>query len=197
MGGHKQTFETLVPKSEAEAFFKLLGEGLGRGALTFGDTAFDLDGFRSLKLSVKDQGDSYALRLKVKHPKQTGVPFEPSFFSDDNEDEDETSQDAGSVVDKDARPPYEILKERMDGAWNAILKTLEAGHPVEAPLLEAFVRDAELMLTYRGKGDESHERFADRLAAFASAASDGRTVAAAQLAHELDSLKKECHSRYK
>ncbi len=112
MDDRKHRFGTVVPKSEAEAFFRKLGEGLGNGVLAFGDTIQELGGFRNLKLSIRDMGGGYKVRLKVKPLKSGATSFEPSFFTDGDDDEDEEDERAAELADELDSPGKECHSRR-------------------------------------------------------------------------------------
>jgi len=86
--------EVVIPKAEAETFFRTLGQGLSSGSLSLGGTCMELGEFRSLRVLIKDQGGAYQVKLRVKQPKDGMGNFEPSFFSDDDDDDDDDEDQA-------------------------------------------------------------------------------------------------------
>lgn len=112
MDDRKHKFEAVVPRSEAETFFRKLGEGLVNGVLAFGGAPQELGAFRSLKLSIRDLGGEYKVRLKVKPLKEGLSSFEPSFFADDDEDEDEEDERAAEPADELDSPGKECHSRR-------------------------------------------------------------------------------------
>lgn len=68
--GSSSKMEFLVPKAEAASVLATLMNELETGTFSFGGTNFDVAGFESLKVELKNQGDSYLVKMKVKPGKQ-------------------------------------------------------------------------------------------------------------------------------
>ncbi|GEM_PF-3091097 len=104
---------------------------------------------------------------------------------------------AAGAAKKGAKPAYKTLKKRMKTPWKDLLDILAAGNLPEAASAERFLADCELMISYRGKGEEYYDAFRLPLAALRAALAAGDPSAAAAAAADMEQLKKDCHGRYK
>jgi|GEM_PF-4643289 hypothetical protein len=58
--------ELVVPKAEIAGLFRVLSDGLECGCLTYGGERIELAQLKGLKVSIKDQGETFGVKLKFK-----------------------------------------------------------------------------------------------------------------------------------
>lgn len=58
--------ELMVPKAEIAGLFRVLAEGLECGCLTYAGERVELDRLKGLKIGIKNQGENYGVKLKLK-----------------------------------------------------------------------------------------------------------------------------------
>lgn len=190
MGGDKQKYELTIPKADAGEFFTSLGQGLQNGCLSLGENELELDNLTEFKLSLKVYGDSFLVKIKTKSEVPYAAPGDAAGQAMD------AQVHACATTGAEVKPKYKSLKKRMKKPWKMILEALQAGTMPDAGLVQSFVRDSELMVTYPGKGDEFYGAYRVGLERFASAYEAGDQQAAADAAAALERLKKACHDRY-
>ena len=184
MGGEKRKIELTVAKSELKEFLANLGQGLEDGELTLGATQLNLEDLAEFKLEFKALGDSYLAKIKAKQATPAYMPGEHG-----------AEATVGGAA-MGGKPKYKSLKKRMKKPWKMIRETLALGNLPDRALVEAFVKDSELMVTYPGKGDEFYGAYTVGLERFAAAYEAGDVQAAADAAQALERMKKACHDRY-
>jgi len=182
---NKHKSEKKLDKSELAGWLRDLAAAVESGELPGETGAVSLEGYRSLKLSVK-QGfdDAFLAKLSVKFPKNATGGMAEAGREDDDEDE------------SGALPKYKSLKKHMKHTFKAIGIALNAGQiPPEAEA-QSFIADSRLMVSYPGKGDEIYAAYLEKTNAFEAAlgTSDLETLKA--LYRDLAQLKRDCHSRY-
>jgi len=170
--------QCLVPKAELADWLRALADG----APALDGQALPVEGFKSLKISLKDAGEAYKVKVSAKFPKPEGETA-PRI---DESDEDESSE----------APRYKSLKKHMKQTFKVIGEALAAD--TLPPELEtvSFLSDARLMVSYPDKGDSDYPPFVAAIEAFEKALINQDMQAIKAAYQELDRLKKACHERY-
>lgn len=215
----KRKVEMILPMDEAAAFLKKLGEDMETGVLRVGNSQIELEGFKSIGLSIKEEGEDLRVKLKVKYPKQElpyavsdteGALADAASADDDADltaDDDDLDEDDDEILVVEPeeefaslstrpRPKYKSLKKRMKTEFKAIKMALQQGTLPERALVHAFARDSELMITYPGKGDEYYKDYESALQQFLVAVSEADLEAVSKSVAALDHCKKVCHDKY-
>jgi XXXCH domain-containing protein len=179
----------MVGADEAPDFFAKLAEGMREGRLAVGDVELELDGFKSLSVSLKQEGaGGYKAKVKLKYAQPAHAP----------ECECPACQAAQEYdIGAEGRPKYKSLKKRMKGDFKAIHQALVNGTMPNEQLMANFVEDSRLMCTYPGMGDEFYPKYLEIVDAFAAAVQSGDLQAAKDRQQDLYHSMKECHDIYK
>lgn len=183
---NKHKSESSLDRSGLPGWLRRLADAVESGELPVeGGQAVSVEDFKCLKISVKENfGGGLSVRLGVKFPAAAGaLPGEPG--EDDAEDEGEG-----------ALPRYKSLKKHMKQTFRAIGAALAAGQLPPALEAASFIADSKLMVSYPGKGDEFYAEYLERTEAFEAALAAGDVQALTAHYHELNRLKRECHSRH-
>lgn len=108
---------------------------------------------------------------------------------------------ASCVPQKPGKPAmpsgsYGSLKRRMKKSFKNIMYALhENTWPAQVDIDE-FLRDSADMVRYPGKGDEFYPAYTKAVALFAEAVQRRDLEASYQAAHEMNTLKTQCHKKY-
>lgn len=175
---NKLKAQCLVPKAELADWLRALADG----APALDGQALPMEGFRSLKISMKDAGEAYKVKVAVKFPKPEGEASPDVEATDEDESAD--------------TPRYKSLKKHMKQTFKVIGEALAAD--ALPPELEtvSFLSDARLMVSYPDKGDPDYPPFVAAIEAFETALINQDMQAVKAAYQELDRLKKACHERY-
>ena len=197
----EKKFKKKMDAAELAALFRDIADQLEGSEKINNHTLSDafID-FNKASLKLKRKSDSLSVKVKVEtqpqldetsptgarpaaeaiaRPKTDKVPM-PSYTSDKME-----------------KPKYKTLKKRMKSSFKMIREALESDHMPMAPILESFIRDSELMVSYPGYGDEYYEAYRNLCSHFSEACNRGDLGALKSLTIELNRMKSDCHKRYK
>jgi XXXCH domain-containing protein len=141
----------------------------------------DLADFSKIRIRVKRNGTRVGVKIRVKW---------------DTTDIKEAA-DSVSVSIESGKSSYKKLKKRMEKTFKSFSRDFESGMIPAAESLESFQRDAEQMVTYKGKGEPFYEDFTKACSVFLDACWKG-DVSIAQAGYEwLKKQKSLCHDRFK
>ena len=205
----KRKVELIVPGEEVGDFLIKIGQELVNGELVIGQTQIDMRNYKSLGLSIKDDGDAKRIKLKVKYPDAEEEPAAEGAEEDAGEAEPRDvwegeeellladPEEEYSSLSTRPLPKYGHLKKRMKGQFKAIRRALESGTLPDRHLVNVFAKDSELMVAYPGKGDTYYSAYESALQRFlvAVSARDAEQVRAGFEA--LDHVMHSCHDEYK
>ncbi len=180
----KQKYEALVKTTEMGDFFAQVAENLKEGKFVFNEQDVPLEGFSSIKLSVKNMGESSLIKIKLKYQK-----------TEDNDIFVNEGDEAGPTLES-GRPKYKSLKKKMKNEWKTLRLSLQNGQLPDPTIASVFIEESRLMTTYPGKGDEYYAAYNAATDAFEKAVNDKDLEAARIAMSELGRLKRECHDRY-
>lgn len=185
----KRKYEFIVGADEAPVFFNKLADGMREGHLAVGDVDLELDGFKSLSISLKQEDSGvYKAKIKLKYNQPPHTP----------ECECPPCKAADAYgIDEGGKPKYKSLKKRMKSDFKVIHQTLLGGSLPDGMVMERFIEDSRVMCTYPGKGDEYYAKYLEAVDAFAIAVEQGDLDAAKGRQQDLYESMKECHDRYK
>ncbi len=200
----KRKIEFMLTLDEVGTFFRKFGEDLDKGVLQVGETSVDMEGFRSLGLSLKEEAPGVRVKVKIKFPKAEDECGCLEYETDEDEDPDDADEllrsdpeDEFACVATRPKPKYKSLKKRMKGQFKAIKAAVGRGELPPSNISHAFARDCEQMLTYPGKGDEYYESYGKLLQEFLMALADQNVDAFREAVYALDAGMHACHERYK
>ncbi|THB69891.1 MAG: GAK system XXXCH domain-containing protein [Desulfovibrio sp.] len=195
-GSDKRKMEFMLLREEVGPFLSKLGQDMEKGEMRFGENAVDVNGYNSLQVSVKDEGDldSVRVKIKVKFPKELAkVEYKNGIFIQEVVE----GEDDGDTPGPGGIPKYKTLKKRMKSDFKAIKEALEAGQFPGLEVMRSFHHDSELMVEYPGKGDEFYPAYSKAVREFVAAVENQDLAKARDAANLLEELKEACHDRYK
>lgn len=192
---------TCTPEQLAE-MLRSMADDLDRGRLNLHTVEIGWNEVKKIGLTVRNAAGMADVKIRfstsgrvvdrsgdvegVREPDLGLGPQEPS-----------PVREAGSP-DKSAKPlgSYGSLKKRMKKSFKNIIYALhENSWPLQVDIFE-FLRDSAEMVRYPGKGDEFYPAYTKAVALFAEAVQRRDLEAAYQAAHELNTLKTQCHKKY-
>ena len=156
--------------------------------------------FNKASLKLKRKSDCLSVKVKVESQPQldetspTGTSPSAKAMARPKTDR---APKPSYTSDRMEKPKYKTLKKRMKSSFKLIREALESNQMPMAAILESFIRDSELMVTYPGYGDEFYEAYRNLCSRFSEACSKGDLGAVKSLAIELNQMKSDCHKRYK
>lgn len=176
MGSHTAKVKKEMALTEVSGFLRKLADVLDGSADGFdGGADINLRDFDKIEIKMKREMTAVSMKMKIEH----------------DETASETAPDDGQE-----KPRYKKLKKRMQTTYKAIGKALSESRLPDQLTVQSFLRDALIMISYPGYGDEYYELFAQACERF-SQACDGRDLSAVQAAFtEIVQLKEDCHDRY-
>ncbi|MBF0480788.1 MAG: GAK system XXXCH domain-containing protein [Desulfovibrionaceae bacterium] len=175
----ERKIERTMQRSELPAFFRELADALEQG----GESPLSgLSRSSKFKISAKDEFGHLSVKIKIKS--QWGEAL----------GEDETPAAEGEKPF--AKPRYKDMKKRMKGDFRLIVKSLHEGGLPPGEVVERFVADARLMVTFPGKGEEFYDDFSHAVEEFAAAFAAGDRLAMGAMAEALAHQKARCHAIY-
>ena len=156
--------------------------------------------FNKASLKLKRKSDSLSVKVKVETQPQldesSKTDIRPATKAIARPTTDKVPEPS-YTSDKIEKPKYKTLKKRMKSSFKLIREALESNQMPMAAILESFIRDSELMVTYPGYGDEYYEAYRNLCSRFSEACSKGDLGALKSLTIELNQMKSDCHKRYK
>lgn len=175
MGSKSVKSEKILEEAEVRTLVQELADKLGLAE------GLDLGAVDKLRLSVKLGGGEGMAKLKVYFPKDNAP---------------EGAEDNG-MSPGDATLKYSKLKKRMKKDFAALAAALEADTLPEESVVQSFLGDSHLMVSYPGYGDEFYLEYIKATKAFTKAweARDLEKLKAGWQA--LNECKKTCHEKYK
>jgi XXXCH domain-containing protein len=176
----ERKIERTMQRNELPAFFRELAEALEQD----GDSALSGVGrSRKFKISGKDEFGHLSVKIKIKS--QWGEAG--------GEAEEPGAEEPGRAPSK---PRYKDIKKRMKVEFRLIVKALHEGGLPAKDVVDSFVSDARLMVTFPGKGEEFYDDFSHAVEEFASAFAAGDRLAMGAMAEALAHQKARCHAIY-
>ncbi|WP_419787161.1 GAK system XXXCH domain-containing protein [Pseudodesulfovibrio sp.] len=139
-----------------------------------------LEGFREIKVGIKDEYGQLKLKAKIK---PAGVCEEPE-------------TEAGENGEATGKPKYKSLKKRMKTSFRVLVKMVHDGQMPPKDAVEDFLADSALMVTYPGYGDEFYQSYTDACMAFKAAYEAGDLAKMHDTVDVLVHEKSRCHAKY-
>lgn len=177
MSSKGQKAEFFFNDEQLPEFFRKLADALEDKSIRV-DNLPDLDEFSSVKIGIKRRFEQNVVKIKVKKeniyattPKTSPVPGYPI--------------------------KYKNLKKRMKGDFKHIIQAIYSNQLPPEAIVRAFLSDSKLMVSFPGKGDEYYREYTSECEKFRQAYEDQDMAALKQSVDKLNTLKKDCHNRYK
>jgi XXXCH domain-containing protein len=163
--------ELLLERDQAKDFFRDFAAYLEEGN-PLEEYGIDLSGNKKIKITLAEENEHVALKIKVKYPK---------------------SEDPG----EHHKEKYKYLKKRMKTYFKAIGQALAAEDIPSRELVSVFMDDSRSMTSYTGKGDEFYPAYEEACTTFQEAFDREDQQALLEAYRILSRLMADCHSRYK
>lgn len=182
--GKGNKIERMMSSEELPDFFRKMASAIENGASD--ETAYlaAIEGFEKLKIDVRNEQDQTVIKIKAKPSKEGSS----------------TIIDSGADADPGApaKPKYSHLKKRMKKSFKTIFKTLHAGEMPPAEVVNEFITDSHLMVSYtdKGLGDEYYDEYIAACDVFQKAFEAGNVDETHAACDELNHLKTKCHAKY-
>lgn len=190
------------------------------------ETVLELEDLVKVKETIKEKGDKFSIKIKLKlagfdpsredlaylgeAPGEEASPLEPEDAGEPDEEpapenaETETAKPAGPEPESEAgpktskrRPSFKSLKKKMNQNLKEIKTALREEMLPEQALLEEFLAQCRLMVTYTTKGQPYFEEFERATDALAKAWKGEDRAAMDEALAEMGRLKRNCHRRFK
>ncbi len=192
LGMHgKRRMELSMDRAGLSAWLMNLAESFERGEYLSEEPPVDLEGFRKLKVSLRQNPDgSVQVKLSAKYPRPSGTPQSASGGQPVSGE-----GDAQGATDT-AVPKYTSLKKHMKQTFKSIGHALSAGQLPPSLEARSFIADSRLMIEYQGKGEGYYEAYRNLTDDFEAALSTGSLDGLRSAYQALAQLKRECHSRH-
>lgn len=178
MGSQKSKMEKILSPADLASYLRALASAIeGRGEKFEEIAGFSMKNFKKIRAEIRLEGEKFNLRLKTK-PQKAGKPVaDIEMYSDSSK--------------------YGELKRRMKKTFASLKKTLAAGETPGNELVMTFIKECELMTSYPGYGDEYYDPFNKALKVLDKAFSKKKYESIREAILQMDTIRKECHTRYK
>jgi XXXCH domain-containing protein len=178
MGSREVKIEKQLTVQDTENFLRNLADGLtGKAEGDLSSYGIDLQDFKKIRLSLKQEAEQFGLKVKVKYksptpegtPEETGIPVK-----------------------------YKSLKKQIKKTFKDIKTSLDAGNLPTPATVETFMAEAEMMVSFtdRGYGDEYYGEFMQMCNDFKQAFEAGDPDLLLTAYNCIDARKALCHDKY-
>ena len=96
-----------------------------------------------------------------------------------------------------AEQKYRPLKKRLKRSFKKLKERVEKNELPPRDIIENFMAEAAVMVSYPGFGDEHYQDFKEACAALRKASEAGDFALFSEKLSNISRLKKECHGRFK
>lgn len=177
-----------MSSDELPNFFRKMASAIENGASDENAYLAAIEGFEKLKIDVRNEQDQTVIKIKAKPSKESTSAVIDS----------ETDTNTDTDADVPGKPKYSQLKKRMKKSFKTIFKTLHAEQMPPAEVVEEFIADSHLMVSYtdKGLGDEYYDEYIAACDVFQKAFEAGNVEATHAACDELNHLKTKCHAKY-
>ncbi|MBD3234743.1 MAG: GAK system XXXCH domain-containing protein [candidate division Zixibacteria bacterium] len=183
MGEKETKIERLIKFEELPQAIRELADKL-EGINNRNDGVFpeNVASFKKMKLSIKRRLQSVELEVKIKN----GLP--PSV---------KASAEKGEISQKSGKPGYKSLKKKMKADFKIICRCIENNQLPPEVVVESFLHDSSLMITYPDKGKEYYKEYLNACREFIEAYKQEDIELLREKCSKLAHLKERCHAVYK
>jgi XXXCH domain-containing protein len=184
MASNERKIQAYMTREQTAEYFRSLARVLeGESAEAM---IPELAGVKKFKLTLTPESDRFSLKCTVKHAKPEAIA----------EQEAEEVHDTDVSTSSSGRPKYKQLKKRMKKDFKQILEAAQQGALPAPGIVQTFLDDCDLMVTYPGKGDPYYDVFAKATHELSRAFHDEDLEAFVKACDKMDQIKHECHDRY-
>lgn len=167
--------ERAIAREDMADFFRELAEAVEKSD----DDFRCLDDFRKFKLSGKEKAGGVFLKLSIT-PSDTCA----------------AAAREGAPQQGDGKPSYKQLKKDMKADFKAVFQAVHQNRMPPQEAVTAFLKGADLMVTYPGYGDEYYDEFINACVAFRSAYESGDLARMHDTVDAIQGIRGHCHAKY-
>lgn len=177
--------EEHLAKHEVAVLLRALADAVENGNYeSLAGFGIDIHDTKKIKIGLKEEGLHLSLRLKLKPGTAGESPVSR-----------ETT--APKETNKNLVPAFKNLKKRMKMDFAVIVASLKGNTLPLAATVYSFLADAELMVSYRGNGDEYYDVFLRDCHALRESFTEADTKACQDALAAISARMRECHKLYK
>lgn len=182
--GRENKIERMMSAEELPDFFRKMASAIENGASDESAYLAAIEGFEKLKIAIRNEQGHTVIKIKAR----------PSRAISQND----TAANIDENVLVSAKPKYSQLKKRMKKSFKIIFKALHAGELPPADIVNEFIADSHLMVTFtdKGYGDEFYEEYISICDVFQKAFESGNVEETHAACDELNHIKTRCHAKY-
>jgi len=136
----------------------------------------DFSKLKKLKLSMKNVSGQTCVKCLVAYGK-----------------DDMVLRDLDTQRSEGERPEFNVLKNRMDKIFKIIGDRLKAGELPSSLEIDLFCRNAEMMTTYSGYGDNMYIEFQNLVVEFEKAFCRSNIGGCQEIFNAIRTMKSQCH----
>lgn len=159
-------------------------DGISGEAASVSPYSIDFQNLKKLKISIKKKFDQPYLKCKVKY-------MSPDITTSDRQENIVSAADRPDADISD----YKVLKKRLEKMYKNIGERLTNGSLPSNIETDLFCKNAELMTTYSGYGDDMYPEFLKAVGEFKEAFHQFDIHKCQTIFSEINTMKKACHSR--
>lgn len=174
-------------REELASFLRDLADRLeGKSAEEFDQ--LDPETFAKFRVGVKNKEGEYVLKFRAKAEAPESLCPEGGTCTDVTEDQEDCAL---------CRPKYSKLKKRMKAQYKDISRSILDGEVPDEDIVEDFLSDSALMVTYKNKGDEYYPAYSKACEVFAEAYARRDPALMVTPWDEIRRLMHDCHDKHK
>lgn len=183
----KSKIKKYINEEELPDFLRKIADALENGAPESDSYLVVIEGFKKLKINIRNEYGHTAVKVTAK-------PMDES----NHVDESKLTESSPVEIEEDTgKPKYKVLKKSMQSSFKNIFKAIHAGNLPAAEVVEKFIADSHMMVSYEGHGDDYYKEYIAACDAFEEAVSTENIEAAHKACDELNSIKAHCHAQHK
>jgi len=182
----KSKIEKYIEPGELPAFLRKIADALEGEASEEDAYLVMIEGFKKLKINIRNEYGHTAVKVTAK-------PMSAHMAKDECPE----SEVATPAEPDSSKPKFKNLKKQMKASFKIIFKSVHAGILPPPEVVEEFMTDSRLMISFEGYGDEYYNEYIAACEKFQQACADSDVEAAHKACDEINSITAHCHSRYK
>ncbi|NDV22867.1 GAK system XXXCH domain-containing protein [Desulfovibrio sp. JC022] len=182
----KSKIEKYIQPGELPAFLRKIADALEGEASADDAYLVMIEGFKKLKINIRNEYGHTAVKVTAK-------PMSVSM----TEKECPEAEIIAPEAQDSSKPKFKSLKKNMKASFKIIFKSVHAGTLPPPEVVEEFMADSKLMVSFEGYGDEYYDEYMAACYKFQQACNDSDVESAHKACDEINSITAHCHSRYK
>jgi|GEM_PF-611822 len=203
MKGLEKKFKKQMDAAQLAAMLREIADEL-EGAAQNSNAPLEgaFNDFHKARLKIKRKTNRLSVEVKVEsqaplHPADTSPADPASDLTIIAGNRPQTAAKGHPAADRKEKPEYKNLKKRLKSTFKQIRTNLETGQLPATEIMESFLQDSQLMLSYPGHGDAHYAAYQNLCSHFSTAYNRGDIDAVRSVYTELSQMKSDCHKRYK